>query len=192
MVAIPSDMELYVLIAAIGFAFLFGICAFLYRYAEHNAKHGLKVKDNRILCKGGYAFVGAEGMAIALTAALAYYGAAVAPFKLGIAEPALIDYIIATGVIALICGIILTVLFNEGISGLGKFLRQKVDETVEAVEDVSEAVLAAKARAERTAAKLGLNKKQTKKYVAAEVAEAIEKEKAPAEVVDAPLEEGAQ
>ena len=193
MVAIPSDMEMYVLIAAIVFAFFFGICAFLYRYAEHNAKHELDRTSNKMFGKAGAKFIGAEGMAIGLTAVLAFYGAAVTPFKLGIAEPELLDYILAAGVIALICGILLTVLFNEGISGLGKFLKQKVGETVEAAEEVSAAVLEAKERAEKMAAKMGLSKKQTMKYVAAEVAEAIEaEEKKAAEigpVEEAPLEE---
>lgn len=199
MVAIPSDMEIYVLIAAIAFAFFFGICAFLYRYAEHNAKYDLKVKDNKVFGKGGLKFVGAELMAIALTAVLAYYGAAVAPFKLGIAEPALMDYILVTGVIALVCGILLTILFNEGISGLGKFLKQKADETAEAIKDVSEAVLKAKAVAEAEAKKYGMGKKATKAYVAekvaeaeaAEAAEAAADAEAPAEDEGAPLE-GAQ
>lgn len=182
MVAIPSDMEIYVLIAAIAFAFFFGICAFLYRYAEHNAKYDLKVKDNKVFCKGGLKFVGAELMAIALTAVLAFYGAAVAPFKLGIAEPELLDYILASGVIALICGILLTILFNEGISGLGKFIKQKAGEAVEAAEDISEAVKVAMEEAK----KLGLNKKQTKKFVEMKVAEA---EKAEAVPQDAPAEE---
>ena len=172
MVAIPSDMEIYVLIAAIAFAFFFGVCAFLYRYAEHNAKYDLKVKDNKVFGKGGLKFIGAELMAIALTAVLSYYGAAVAPFKLGIAEPALLDYILVTGVIALICGILLTILFNEGISGLGKFIKQKADETAEAIKDVSEAVLKAKAVAEAEAKKYGMSKKATKAYVAEKVAEA--------------------
>ena len=188
MVAIPSDMEIYVLIAAIAFAFFFGICAFLYRYAEHNAKYDLKVKDNKVFCKGGLKFVGAELMAIALTAVLAFYGAAVAPFKLGIAEPVLLDYILASGVIALICGILLTILFNEGISGLGKFIKQKVDETVEAVENVSDAVMKAKATAEAEAKKYGMKKKAAKAYVAEKVAEA-EAAEAASVPQDAPAEE---
>ena len=198
MVAIPSDMELYVLIAAIAFAFFFGICAFLYRYAEHNAKYDLKAKDNKIFCKGGAKFVGAEGLAIGLTAVLTFYGAAIAPFKLGIAEPALIDYILIEGVIALVLGIILTVLFNEGISGLGKFLKQKTDETIDAVVEVSEAVLAAKEKAEKLAKEMGLNKKKTKAYVEmkveeAKIAEAEAKVEAEAEAPaeEAPLEESA-
>lgn len=184
MVAIPSDMEIYVLIAAIGFAFLFGVCAFLYRYAEHNAKHDLDRTTNKMFGKGGLKFIGAEGLAIALTAVLAYYGAAVAPFKLGIIEPVLIDYILAAGVIALIAGILLTILFNEGISGLGKFIKQKAEETVEAANDFAEA-----------AKKLGLNKKQTKKFIEMKQLEAALKaaeepvEEAPQE---APAEEGAQ
>ena len=190
MVAIPSDMEIYVLIAAVGFAFLFGVCAFIYRYAEHNAKHDLVVADNKMFGKGGFKFVGAEGLAIALTAVLAYYGAAVAPFKLGIADPTLIDYILATGVIALICGILLTVLFNEGISGLGKFIKQKTGEAVEAAEDISEAVQ----RAMEEAKKLGLSKKQTKKFVQMKVEEAeaqkTVEEESPLE--DTPLEEEAK
>lgn len=189
MVAIPSDMEIYVLIASVAFAFFFGICAFLYRYAEHNAKYDLKVKDNKVFGKGGFKFVGAELMAIALTAVLAYYGAAVAPFKLGIADPELLDYILAAGVIALICGILLTILFNEGISGLGKFLKQKVDETTSALKDVSEAVLKAKEAAEAEAKKYGMKKKAAAAYVAEKVAEAEAAEKAaeaPAE--EAPLE----
>lgn len=204
MVAIPSDMEIYVLIAAIAFAFFFGICAFLYRYAEHNAKHELDRTTNKMFGKAGAKFIGAEGMAIGLTAVLAFYGAAVTPFKLGIAEPELLDYILAAGVIALICGILLTVLFNEGISGLGKFLKQKVDETATALKDVSEAVLKAKETAEKEAKRYGLSKKATKAYVAdaiaaAEAAEAAEKEAAEAEAAEteaeaeeAPLEEGAQ
>ena len=140
MVAIPSDMEIYVLIAAVAFAFFFGICAFLYRYAEHNAKHDLDRESNKLFGKGGLKFVGAELMAIALTAVLSFYGAAVTPGKLGIIDPALVDYILAAGVIALIAGILLTVLFNEGISGLGKFIRQKAEEAVKAADDISQAV----------------------------------------------------
>lgn len=174
MVAIPSDMEIFVLIAAVGFAVFFGVCAFLYRYAEHNAKHDLKVKDNRVFAKGGLRFVGAEGLAIALTAVLSYYGAAVLPFKLGIADPALVDYILIAGVLALFGGIVLTVLFNEGVSGLGKFLKQKVDETVEATEEVTEAMQ----RALDEAKKLGLNKKQTKRFVEMKMADT--------EIVDEP------
>ena len=190
MVAIPSDMEIYVLIAAVAFAFFFGICAFLYRYAEHNAKYDLKVKDNKVFGKGGLKFVGAELMAIALTAVLSYYGAAVAPFKLGIAEPALVDYILVTGVIALICGILLTILFNEGISGLGKFLKQKADEAVEAVDNISAAVLEAKAAAEKLAKEMGLNKKKTKAYVEMKVEEAkIAEAEAKVKAEDAPAEE---
>ena len=197
MVAIPSDMELYVLIASIAFAAFFGICAFLYRYAEHNAKHDLDRNSNKVFSKGGAKFIGAEGMAIGLTAVLAFYGAAVAPFKLGIVEPELLDYILAAGVIALICGILLTILFNEGISGLGKFLKQKVDETAEALKDVSEAVLKAKEAAEKEAKRYGLSKKATKAYVAdaiaaAEEAEAAEKAAAEASAEDeTPLEESA-
>ena len=187
MVAIPSDMEVYVLIAAIAFAFLFGICAFLYRYAEHNAKHDLDRDTNKLFGKGGLKFVGAELMAIALTAVLAFYGAAVTPFKLGILEPALLDYIIAAGVIALIAGILLTILFNEGISGLGKFIKQKADETATAITEASEAVKKAIEAAQKAAKEMGLNKKQTKKYVEMKVAEAEAAEKA-----ETPKEEGAQ
>lgn len=189
MVAIPSDMEIYVLIAAIAFAVFFGVATYLWRYAEHNAKHDLDRNTNKLFGKGAFKFIGAELFAIALTAVLAFYGAAVAPFKLGIAEPELLDYILAAGVIALICGILLTILFNEGISGLGKFLKQKADETAEAIKDVSEAVLKAKEAAEAEAKKYGMKKKAAKAYVAEKVAEAEAAEKAaeaPAE--EAPLE----
>ena len=192
MVAIPSDMEIYVLIAAIAFAFFFGICAFLYRYAEHNAKHDLDRESNKLFGKNAFKFIGAELMAIALTAVLSFYGAAVAPFKLGIVDPALTDYILAAGVIALIAGILLTILFNEGISGLGKFLKQKVDETIEAVENVSDAVMKAKAAAEAEAKKYGMKKKAAKAYVAEKVAEAEAAEKAAAEAPLEPPKEGAQ
>ena len=192
MVAIPSDMEIYVLIAAIAFAIVFGIVTYLWRYAEHNARHDLDRTSNKLFGKGALKFIGAEIFAIALTAVLAFYGAAVAPFKLGIAEPELLDYILASGVIALICGIVFTILFNEGISGLGKFIKQKADETAEAIEEVSEAVKKAIEAAEKAAKELGLNKKQTKKYIAKAIEEAEKKEaeaeaEAPAE--EAPLEE---
>lgn len=189
MVAIPSDMELYVLIAAIAFAVFFGVATYLWRYAEHNAKHDLDRNTNKLFGKGAFKFIGAELFAIALTAVLAFYGAAVAPFKLGIAEPELLDYILASGVIALVAGILLTILFNEGISGLGKFLKQKADETAEAINDVSEAVKKAIEAAQKAAKEMGLNKKQTKKYIEMKVAEAEAAEKAaeaPAE--EAPLE----
>ena len=193
MVAIPSDMEIYVLIAAIAFAVFFGITTYLWRYAEHNAKHDLDRNTNKLFGKGALKFIGAELFAIALTAVLAFYGAAVAPFKLGIAEPELLDYILASGVIALIAGILLTILFNEGISGLGKFLKQKADETAEAIKDVSEAVLKAKEAAEAEAKKYGMKKKAAAAYVAEKVAEAEAAEaKAEAEAAEAPLEEGAQ
>ena len=193
MVAIPSDMEIFVLIAAVAFAFFFGICAFLYRYAEHNAKHELDRTSNKMFGKGGFKFVGAELMAIALTAVLAFYGAAVTPGKLGIIEPALVDYILAAGVIALIAGILLTVLFNEGISGLGKFIKQKVGETVEAAENISEAVLKAKKEAEKIAKEMGLSKKKTQAYVdkkveEAKLAEAEAKAAEPADDIVVPLE----
>lgn len=187
MVAIPSDMELYVLIAAIAFAVFFGIATYLWRYAEHNAKHDLDRNTNKLFGKGAFKFIGAELFAIALTAVLAFYGAAVAPFKLGIAEPELLDYILASGVIALVAGILLTILFNEGISGLGKFLKQKADETAEAINDVSEAVKKAIEAAQKTAKELGLNKKQTKKYVEKAIEDA-EKAEAEAEATEAPLE----
>ena len=190
MVAIPSDMELYVLIASVAFAFFFGICAFLYRYAEHNAKHDLDRTQNKLFGKGGFKFVGAEGLAIALTAVLAYYGASVAPFRFGIAEPALIDYILAAGVVALVAGILLTILFNEGISGLGKFIRQKTGEAVDAVQDISEGVLEAKEKAEKIAKEMGLNKKKTKAYVDKKVEEAMLAE-AEAKADEAPAEDGA-
>ena len=196
MVAIPSDMELFVLIAAIAFAVFFGIATYLWRYAEHNAKHGENRDTNKLFGKGAFKFIGAELFAIALTAVLAFYGAAVAPFKLGIAEPELLDYILAAGVIALIAGILLTILFNEGISGLGKFLKQKADETAEAIKNVSEAVLKAKEAAEAEAKKYGMKKKAAKAYVAEKVAEAEAAEAAAAAAEaaaeEAPLEEGAQ
>lgn len=193
MVAIPSDIEIYVLIASVAFAFFFGICAFLYRYAEHNAKHDLDRESNKLFGKGALKFIGAELMAIALTAVLAFYGAAVAPFKLGILEPVLVDYILAAGVIALIAGILLTILFNEGISGLGKFIKQKVSETVEAAENVSAAVLEAKEKAEKIAKEMGLNKKKTKAYVdkkveEAKLAEAEAEAAEPADDIVIPLE----
>ena len=172
MVAIPSDMEIYVLIAAVGFAILFGIGTYLWRYAEHNARHDLDRQSNKLFGKGAFKFIGAEIFAVVLTAVLAFYGAAVAPFKLGIAEPVLLDYILAAGVVALIAGILLTILFNEGISGLGKFIKQKADETVEAVNNLSGAVLEAKATAEKLAKEMGLNKKKTKAYVDKKVEEA--------------------
>ena len=184
MVAIPSDIELYVLIASIAFAVVFGICAYLYRYAEHNNRKGENRQTNKLFGKNALGFIGAEIFAIALTAVLAFYGAAIAPFKLGIFEPALVDYIIAAGVLALFFGIVLTILFNEGISGLGKFVKQKAEETVEAANDFAEA-----------AKKLGLNKKQTKKFIEMKQLEAAMKaaeepvEEAPQE---APAEEGAQ
>jgi len=194
MVAIPREMEIAVLIAAVAFAVFFGVATYLWRYAEHNAKHDLDRNTNKLFGKGAFKFIGAELFAIALTAVLAYYGAAVAPFKLGIAEPELLDYILAAGVIALICGILLTILFNEGISGLGKFLKQKADETAEAIKDVSEAVLKAKEVAEAEAKKYGMKKKAAAAYVAekvaeAEAAEAAAAEEAPAE--ETPLEEQA-
>ena len=190
MVAIPSDMEIYVLIAAIGFAVLFGIGTYLWRYAEHNSRHGENRQSNKLFGKSAFKFIGAEIFAVALTAVLAYYGAAVAPFKLGIAEPVLLDYILAAGVVALVFGIVLTILFNEGISGLGKFLKQKADETAEAIKDVSEAVLKAKAVAEAEAKKYGMSKKATKAYVAEKVAEAEAAEaEAEAKAEDAPAEE---
>ena len=185
MVAIPSDMEIYVLIAAIAFAVFFGVATYLWRYAEHNAKHDLDRNTNKLFGKGTFKFIGAELFAIALTAVLAFYGAAVAPFKLGIAEPELLDYILASGVIALVAGILLTILFNEGISGLGKFLKQKADETAEAINDVSDAVKKAIEAAQKAAKEMGLNKKQTKKYVEMKIAEAEAAEKA----AEAPLEE---
>ena len=185
MVAIPSDMELYVLIASIAFAVFFGVAAYLYRYAEHNKKHGENRQTNKLFAKGAFGFIGAEIFAIALTAVLAFYGAAVAPFKLGIAEPELLDYILASGVVALIAGILLTILFNEGISGLGKFLKQKADETAEAIAGVSESVKKAIEAAQKSAKELGLNRKQTKKYIAKAIEDA---EKAEAEA-KAPLEE---
>lgn len=199
MVAIPSDMEIYVLIAAIGFAVFFGIATYLWRYAEHNAKHDLDRDSNKLFGKGAVKFIGAEMFAIAAASVIAYYGAAVAPLRLGIVEPALLDYILAASLIAMILGIVLTILFNEGISGLGKFLKQKVDETAAALKDVSEAVLKAKEIAEAEAKKYGMGKKQAKAYVAIKVAEAEAAEKAAAEaaaaeaeVEEAPLEEGAQ
>ena len=197
MVAIPSDMELYVLIASIAFAVVFGVCAYLYRYAEHNNRKGENRQTNKLFGKKALGFIGAEIFAIALAAVLAFYGAAIAPFKLGIAEPELLDYILAAGVIALFFGITFTILFNEGISGLGKFLKQKVDETAEALKDVSEAVLKAKAVAEAEAKKYGLSKKATKAFVEMKVAEAAAAEDAAAaeaktEAEEAPLEEGAQ
>lgn len=193
MVAIPSDMELYVLIASIAFAVVFGIATYLWRYAEHNNRKGENRQTNKLFGKGAIGFIGAEIFAIALTAAFAFYGAALAPFKLGIAEPELIDYLIASGVIALFFGIVFTVVFNEGISGLGKFLKQKVDETAEALKDVSEAVLKAKAVAEAEAKKYGMSKKAAKAYVADAIAAAeAEEAKAEAEATEAPLEEGAQ
>ena len=191
MVAIPSDMELYVLIASIAFAVFFGVATYLWRYAEHNKKHGENRQTNKLFGKGAIGFIGAEIFAIALTAVIAFYGAAVAPFRLGILEPELVDYILAAGVIALICGIIFTILFNEGISGLGKFIKQKADETTAAIEDVSEAVKKAIETAQKTAKELGLNKKQTKKYVEKAIEDA-EKAEAEAKATEAPLEEGAQ
>ena len=195
MVAIPSDMELYVLIASIAFAVFFGVATYLWRYAEHNKKHGENRQTNKLFAKGAIGFIGAEIFAIALTAVIAFYGAAVAPFRLGILEPELVDYILAAGVIALICGIVFTILFNEGISGLGKFIKQKADETAEALKDVSEAVLKAKAVAEAEAKKYGMSKKATKAYVADAIAAAEAEEakaEAEAEATEAPLEEGAQ
>ena len=184
MVAIPSDMELYVLIASIAFAVFFGVATYLWRYAEHNKRHGENRQTNKLFGKGAIGFIGAEIFAIALTAVIAFYGAAVAPFRLGIVEPELVDYILAAGVIALVGGIVFTILFNEGISGLGKFIKQKAEETVEAANDFAEA-----------AKKLGLNKKQTKKFIEMKQLEAAMKaaeepvEEAPQE---APAEEGAQ
>jgi len=189
MVAIPSDMELYVLIASIAFAVFFGVATYLWRYAEHNKRHGENRQTNKLFGKGAIGFIGAEIFAIALTAVIAFYGAAVAPFRLGILEPELVDYILAAGVIALVGGIVFTILFNEGISGLGKFLKQKADETTEAIGEVSEAVKKAIEAAQKTAKELGLNKKQTKKYVEKAIEDA---EKAEAEATEAPLEEGAQ
>lgn len=195
MVAIPSDMELYVLIASIAFAVFFGIATYLWRYAEHNNRKGENRQTNKLFGKGAIGFIGAEIFAIALASVLAFYGAAIAPFKLGIAEPELVDYILAAGVIALFFGIVLTILFNEGISGLGKFIKQKADETAEAIKDVSEAVLKAKEAAEAEAKKYGMKKKAAKAYVAEKVAEAEAAEaaaEAEAEATEAPLEEGAQ
>lgn len=189
MVAIPSDMELYVLIASIAFAVFFGIATYLWRYAEHNNRKGENRQTNKLFGKGAIGFIGAEIFAIALASVLSFYGAAVAPFRLGIAEPELLDYIIAAGVIALICGIVFTILFNEGISGLGKFLKQKVDETAVALKDVSEAVLKAKEAAEAEAKKYGMKKKAAKAYVADAIAAAeAEEAKAEVEIVDAPSE----
>ena len=188
MVAIPSDMEMYVLIASIAFAVVFGVCAYLYRYAEHNKRHGENRQTNKLFAKGAFGFIGAEIMAIALTAVLAFYGAAVAPFKLGIAEPELLDYILAAGVIALIFGILLTILFNEGISGLGKFIKQKADEFTVAVEESSEAVRKAIEAAQKAAKEMGLNKKQTQKYIEKEIEKAKEEEAK----ADAPLEGAVQ
>lgn len=178
MVAIPSDMELYVLIASIAFAVFFGVATYLWRYAEHNKRHGENRQTNKLFGKGAIGFIGAEIFAIALTAVIAFYGAAVAPFRLGILEPELVDYILAAGVIALIGGIVFTILFNEGISGLGKFLKQKADETAEAIKDVSEAVLKAKEVAEAEAKKYGMKKKAAAAYVAEKVAEAEAAEEA--------------
>ena len=193
MVAIPSDMELYVLIASIAFAVFFGIATYLWRYAEHNNRKGENRQTNKLFGKGAIGFIGAEIFAIALASVLAFYGAAVAPFKLGIVEPELLDYIIAAGVIALFLGIVFTILFNEGISGLGKFLKQKVDETAAALKDVSEAVLKAKEAAEAEAKKYGLSKKATKAFVEMKVAEAAAAEaKAEEAPQEAPAEEGAQ
>ena len=187
MVAIPSDMELYVLIASIAFAVFFGIATYLWRYAEHNNRKGENRQTNKLFGKGAIGFIGAEIFAIALTAVFAFYGAAVAPFKLGIAEPELLDYLIASGVIALFFGIVFTILFNEGISGLGKFIKQKADETATAITEASESVKKAIEAAQKAAKEMGLNKKQTKKYVEMKVAEAEAAEKA-----EAPKEEEAQ
>lgn len=192
MVAIPSDMELYVLIASIAFAVFFGVATYLWRYAEHNNRKGENRQTNKLFGKGAIGFIGAEIFAIALASVLSFYGAAVAPFKLGIAEPELLDYILAAGIIAMFFGIVFTIMFNEGISGLGKFIKQKADETAEAIEDVSEAVKKAIEAAQKAAKEMGLNKKQTKKFIDMKVAEAVAIE---AEAEKAPLEapkEGAQ
>ena len=136
---IPTDMELYVLIAAIAFALVFSVAAFIWRYAEHNAKYALDRESNKIFGKKGAKFVGIEIFVIAVTAVIAYYGAAIAPGRFGIIEPELFDYILAAALVALVAGVVLTILFNEGMTGLSKFILQKVDEAEKAADDLVKA-----------------------------------------------------
>ena len=181
---IPTDMELYVLIAAVAFAVVFSVAAFIWRYAEHNAKHELMVKDNKIFGKAGFKFVGAEIFAIALAAVVAYYGAALAPGRFGLVDPALFDYILAAGIVALVAGIVFTILFNEGMTGLSKFIKQKAKEAAEAATDIAEAAESVK-----------LTKKQLKKLKEMEEMQALmakftkAEEKVEEKVEEAPAEE---
>ena len=65
--------------------------------------------------------------------------AAIAPGRFGIIEPELFDYILAAALVALVAGVVLTILFNEGMTGLSKFILQKVDEAEKAADDLVKA-----------------------------------------------------
>lgn len=130
---IPNGMEITVVawIALISVVICVG--CYIWRYAEHNARSGLNRKTNSIW---NPKFLGALILALALTIYLAYVLAPILVDYTHVSEPAMADFVLFGGLVAILAGLGFTILFSEGVSGFTKFLSQKVKEVTAGAVDI--------------------------------------------------------
>lgn len=130
---IPNGMELTVVAWIVAIAVVICVGCYIWRYAEHNARCGLNRKTNSIWCPK---FLGALILSLALTVYLAYVLAPILVDYTHVAEPALADFVLFGGLVAILAGLGFTILFSEGVSGFTKFLSQKVKEVSAGAVDI--------------------------------------------------------
>lgn len=136
---IPDEYVIAALAIAIGVAIFVSFCTLLWRWVEHNDAHGIKDRtENPLKIK----FVGGTLLAALATAVVGFFGCGVLAKYFGIAEPNLVDYVIFIVILDLFFGIALSIIFNEGITAFGKFVKQGAEKAKDAAKDVASAVTA--------------------------------------------------
>lgn len=136
------------IIAMVGVCVVCALLGAVFFWLDHNAKHGLKIKENKLSPKW---VIGA------IVAGLAVSGFALYRLKDG--EMEWNDILATYGLIMGIASVFVAKIFNEGIGAFAKYAKQKTVEVVEAVDDFSEikAMLEAeKAEMAEVKKKLGL------------------------------------
>ena len=131
---IPDEFVIAVLAIAIAVAVFVSFFTLLWRWVEHNDAHGIKDrKENPLKIK----FVGGTLLAALATATIGFFGCGVLARYFGVEEPGLMDFAIFAVILDLFFGIALSIIFNEGITAFGKFVKQGAKKTKEAVKDVA-------------------------------------------------------
>lgn len=132
---VPTEFVIADAVTCSVVAVLICVMTFLWRYTDHNERWDMNRGTNKMKFK----FVGGTVLAIAITAVLAYLASSLFVGYFKILEPEAYDYCIFGAITAIILGIFATIGFNEGITTLGKFMAQKVQEAKKALDEVQKA-----------------------------------------------------